>query len=581
MLMKKPNADSAAADLTESEPQQVGAGINYTDPNSPWAPFYVRTSHILFACLLVGIYLLFEVLTPLGHTDIWGHLKFGQWIVEHRTLPDKEPFSLFSDPTQSYWNFQWLSQVTFYLTYRAGALLAKGDELRQTAGGVEMLRTLHGLTITLKFAFLTLAAWRSTRSLPLAIVVSLVMLLVAFPSSSIQRPQVFAEVFFAMLIWWVSGPQLSRYTFIFVPILFTVWANFHGSFLIGYVFLGLFCTGKIIETLVGRVRPWRQILRVTWLWHGLAALALAPLAIGLLNPHGFEIYENVLQLSRHPNLRTLSEWGALGFSLTDGGSIIFLAILVLIVLAQCASPRPLSISRLLVLLAFALGSLYQQRILIWLIMITPWVIAPLLKHALVYLPKSWLHVHSIPSLRKTMMVGALMLIGFSWSGLFQLIMGRDPMPLSVSVTHATLWQVAMELKHGDTMPELADALKTYPQKRFQGRIFVQDNLSDYLLWSLPAKAPLLLYNHAHLFPEEIWQHQITILTAGPGWSSLVDHYRVNLIAFDPSGWPELASELRTDPAWHVVVDEGEADAAPQAVAVQNMKLFIAVRKKPI
>ncbi len=120
------------------DPQEVGAGIDYTDPNSALAWLYLRTSHILFAGMLVFVFLFYGVFTPLGHTDIWGHLKYGEWIVNQRALPEKELFSAFSDQEQPYWNFQWLSQTLFYLAYHAGELLVKGDELRQAAGGVEM-----------------------------------------------------------------------------------------------------------------------------------------------------------------------------------------------------------------------------------------------------------------------------------------------------------------------------------------------------------------------------------------------------------------------------------------------------------
>jgi len=559
------------------DPQEVGAGIDYTDPNSALAWLYLRTSHILFAGMLVFVFLFYGVFTPLGHTDIWGHLKYGEWIVNQRALPEKELFSAFSDQEQPYWNFQWLSQTLFYLAYHAGELLVQGDELRQAAGGVEMLRSLHGLLMALKFAFLTLAVWRSTRSLPIALSASTLLLAMTLAPGRIQRPQVFAEVFFAILIWWASGPQLSRITWLVVPLLFVVWANCHGSFVIGYLFLGLVCSGRVIESWWSQ----SQVFRSSWLWQGLAALALTPIAMGLLNPHGFEMYANVLQLSRHPNLRTITEWAPLDFGELLGGSAIYLIVLGLVVLSQAVSPRPIPLSRLLVLLAFAVGSLYQQRILVWLLMVTPWVVAPLWKHALALVPRSRFPARSVASLRKTMIAGALILIGFSWSGFCQLITGRDPLPLGASVTHATLWQVSLELKQGGAMPPLADALKAYPNKRFEGRIFVQDCLADYLMWSLPERERLLVYNHAHVFPEEIWQHQLTILSANPGWASLVDRYQVNLIIFDPLAWPDLATQLRADRSWAILLDEGVAGSEPQLVAVHNMKLFVALRKQPI
>src|SRR5262245_36462064 len=74
----------------------LGAGIDFTDPNSPLAPYYLRASHLVAVALLGGIVILYSWF-PLWHTDIWGHLKFGQWIVEHRELPEREPLCEFAD----------------------------------------------------------------------------------------------------------------------------------------------------------------------------------------------------------------------------------------------------------------------------------------------------------------------------------------------------------------------------------------------------------------------------------------------------------------------------------------------------
>src|SRR6185312_1877692 len=128
MSEQHPSSDRSV----EGEPLQVGAGIDFSDPNSALAPFYLRASHIAAIAFLALVFFFFGIATQLAHTDVWGHLKYGQWIVENRALPDREPFSLFSDPEQAFWNFQWLTQVIFYLCYHAGELLAGGDEVHRT-----------------------------------------------------------------------------------------------------------------------------------------------------------------------------------------------------------------------------------------------------------------------------------------------------------------------------------------------------------------------------------------------------------------------------------------------------------------
>jgi hypothetical protein len=306
-----------------------------------------------------------------------------------------------------------------------------------------------------------------------------------------------------------------------------------------------------------------------------------PLAVNLLNPEGFDLLPNVVKLAQHPNIPTIVEWSPLDFSQAQSGHWIYLITLGLILVSQAISPRPMNFSRLMVTLAFVIGPLFQQRMLIWWLMMVPWLIAPLCKDLRVVVPRSWRLSATTGSFRKTLIGVVLVLICVSWSGLFQLAIGRDPLPLGSSATRATVWKLAFELKKGGTMPELAAALKSYPQQRFRGRIFAQDSLSDFLLWALPEKAPILVYNHAHVFPEEIWQHQITVLSGGPGWASLLDRYQINLVVVDPIGWPKLAAALRENTDWTVLLDESASQSTRMQGGIANTKLLIALRKSPL
>ena len=42
------------------------------------------------AAALAAVFALASFL-PLWHTDVWGHLSYGRWIVETRSLPETEP----------------------------------------------------------------------------------------------------------------------------------------------------------------------------------------------------------------------------------------------------------------------------------------------------------------------------------------------------------------------------------------------------------------------------------------------------------------------------------------------------------
>jgi hypothetical protein len=475
-----------------------------------------------------------------------------------------------------------LTQLFFYACYHAGELLAGGDDLHRMAGGVEMLRALHGLLTMLKIAFLMLAIRRSTNSLPLATTGAILYVVLAHGYSRIERPQVVGEVLFALLLWTISGRQLAWWCVAGIPAFFVVWANCHGSFLVGFVLLGAMCAGQIVASIwaprpIDRAKWWRNC----WIRFGIPSLVLAPVAIGILNPHGWELYPGILELSRHPNIRTVAEWAPLDFSKPVGGHWLYLGTLALVTLSQAVSPRPLGLSRALVLLAFGIGPLHQQRMGIWWMLIFPWVLMDLWHGAAAVMPRFWRGFRSVPSFRKTLIAVLVVLMGASWSGAVQLLFGKDPRPLANAVTRSTLWPLAQHLRTGAGLPELGAALKKYPNQRFQGRIFAQDMLADYLVWALPEKAPIQIYNHAHVFPEAVWHDHITVLEGKKTCKSVLDRYQVNLIAIDPIVCTELAQVIRESGDWQIIKDEGQGEGQDRIPDVFNGKLFVALRKQPI
>src|SRR5262245_50974355 len=99
------------------------------------------------------------------HTDVWGHLRFGEYIVREHRLPEHEMFSGdYADQERPYLNFQWLAHAGSYLGYATGARLAGGDPDRQLAGGALALATEHAVASVLRLLILMLVFQRLTGS---------------------------------------------------------------------------------------------------------------------------------------------------------------------------------------------------------------------------------------------------------------------------------------------------------------------------------------------------------------------------------------------------------------------------------
>ena len=132
----------------------IGAGIDFADPNSPLARYYLRPVHVAAVAVLGLVFLLLNHV-PLWHTDIWaggrrsvdgGARHFARW----------QSVLSIRGPGCAALHYDWLSQCFFPLIFQVGAALAGGDGSRQLAGGVDALRFTHALLVLLPWWF----CWR-------------------------------------------------------------------------------------------------------------------------------------------------------------------------------------------------------------------------------------------------------------------------------------------------------------------------------------------------------------------------------------------------------------------------------------
>lgn len=583
-----------AAPAPEADAVRLGAGFDFTDPNSPLAPYYLRASHLVAIALLGLIFFYFSNVVPLGHTDVWAHLKFGAWIVERGELPPREPFSPFSDQDTEYFHFQWLAQSAASLAYQAGAWLAGSDPGRQTEGGVHALRTAHAVVVTLRFLVLLIAFSRLSGSLPLACAGIVVVLLPSFGPTGVQRPQALGELFFALVLLGLVRPVMSVRAMVVVPLLFALWANCHGSFLAGLMLVGVFLAGRGLDVCraAGKWNPLRalgdaQVRRL------LAVLAVSAALVAVLNPHGPALYRHALGLARNPNIMMMTEWLPLPFSLDiEGGHWTYWGLLVLLLLSQAVSPVGLTLGQMLVVLTFGVLPLVQQRMMTWWVMLAPALLVQLWSATGAALAPSalaaggrqvagrwpWLHWQSVPSFRKTLLAALLLVLAALYSGPGSWALAGRPRPLGQAVGPQTPWRLSAQIQAPPgakaIWPELAQALaENYPGGRFQGRIFASEVLGDYLLWSLPRENAVLVYSHVHVFPASHWEEYTRVLYGNPGWWEVLDRHRVNLVIVESDVRKALADELRKDPDWLVV-----PDAANKGNEVRPL---VALRRRPL
>ncbi len=71
---------------------------------------------------LYAVFALLTVQTPVVEADIWWHLRTGQWIIEHGTVPVTDPFT-YTCWGQPWMAYSWLFELVAYAVYQQAGLV--------------------------------------------------------------------------------------------------------------------------------------------------------------------------------------------------------------------------------------------------------------------------------------------------------------------------------------------------------------------------------------------------------------------------------------------------------------------------
>jgi len=537
-----------------------------TSPDAP-RRFRLTNGDLLGVLLLGGIFVYFAG-APLWYTDVWAHAKYGEWYWTRATTPDVEPLSPFTDKTRPFANVAWLSQVTYYIAYQFGAEVAGGDAESRLRGGAESLRSLHLLLLAGRFVFLWLALRRFGGSANWAAVGVTLYFLALRNEAAVQRPQAFGVFFLTVVLYLLSAANLSRRAMVVLPLLFLLWANLHGTFVVGLAVLGLHATGRAIER--GPFDPEVRRLVVVGVLCGLATL---------VNPHGVLLYKYVLAFSGHPNLQTMKEWWPM--TLADSGP--YLMSLVLLAFVRLLGGRKVGAAGWLVALPFAAWPWMQGRAILWWWTLAVWLLArlgPGLGDRFATMPSL---PEGEPSRCKAWAAAAALGVCALFFPPVRSAVFGTPATVGDVVSPGTPWRLALELTarpadEGRWLPELRSLQRAhYPDGRFQGVIFASETQGDFLIWALPADAPVLMFTHAHVFTKKHWDECLDAKYADGEWSAFLTRHRCNLIVVEVKSHEKLAAAVRADAAWLIVRDEQPVEVKRGVWVGQ----FIALRKDPL
>lgn len=216
---------------------------------------------LVWTGLLVGLGVVAALAKGVQDPDYFWHMATARWILEHGRIPDADPFS-FTWAGRPWLPHEWLGEMLMY----------------QLVSAIGPMPTM-GLFGALVPASLGVLGWRLRASGLSNLPVALAMLagaLVFIPYATI-RPQTMSWAIVALLLALLISLRPDRgWLLAALPVLFAVWSNLHGLWVVGLGIVAMFA----LATIAGAT-PMSARRRAVALAAGAAVLAVC------LSPGGF------------------------------------------------------------------------------------------------------------------------------------------------------------------------------------------------------------------------------------------------------------------------------------------------------
>ena len=460
----------------------------------------------VFAVFLLALFPAGNALLPRLDEDTWWHLAVGRWVVEHRTVPDTDPFSRLGQEGHIPWvAYSWLHEVALYAAYRAGGL-----------GGVLAFRhLLDSVTfVTLAWFVLRGSDGKARPPVVLALVTATLIPIM------LERPWHYTVAFTTLALHAAielrAGAPARRFWWL-VPV-FALWANLHIQFVLGFGVLGLGLLATGFER-------WR-VGGPAWSWAGWAGLIATCMLATLANPYHVRLYQVVWEYATQTGaLRLVSElappdpmawwnwalYGLLGWA------------------AVACSARRLPVFDTALLIVGAVFSLRMQRD-IWFGALTAAAVLTRLSAVAPPAPDRWL------VLRLVAVTAAAVLLA---RGVWHLGPGRARTP---------------EAANRDVYP--AGAVGYLQAHRPPGAIYNHFNWGGYLIWALP-EYPVGMDGRTNLYGDDRLLRAYRTWTGEAGWDRDPDLAAAGVVLAPKKlgGGIRLDGLLRADPRWRVAYED--------------------------
>jgi hypothetical protein len=286
--------------------------------------------------------------------DLWWHIKTGELILSTHRWATTDPYS-YTAKGMPWMSCEWLGDVVFAAVYRIGGL--RGLEA--------LLVVLASAVILALYAFATLRCGNSKAGF----VASAVLLTLANASFNL-RPQMMGYLFLILTLIVLERFRQGRQRAVWLlPVLFMIWINSHGSWIIGLGVVALYIACGLASFQMGSLEAQRwstsERLRLeTVFMFSLAAIAVTPYGVRLA------AYPFTVASSLPISVANILEWQVMPFNLVGGK--IFLGLVLGFFLAQMAFRFSWPVYEILLFLfATAMACLHVRFLLLFVPLFVP------------------------------------------------------------------------------------------------------------------------------------------------------------------------------------------------------------------
>jgi hypothetical protein len=463
---------------------------------------------IIFILLLFSL-ALSTPSTLLLDCDTGMHIKAGEYILNHLSVPKHDIFSAAAEPLP-YVAYEWLSQVIMASVYRAGGL----------TGIVAFFSFLIAFTYYLFFRILKKENGN--------IVVTIVVALLVISASSVHwlaRPHMFSILLFIIWYFILDLYQYKNKNYLYLlPLTMIFWVNLHGAFILGFMLCGIYLLGNII-LMIRESKPLKDIYKTKAKY--LFYLLLFIIAASLLNPNGIKgLLQPLTVISDKFLVNHISEYLSPDFH--NSNCFPFQMLLLLMIVILFFSKREKNIIEMTLTVIFTAMALYSVRnIPFYAIIIAPVLVRR--EDSILYetKPESGLYFRDCLWL----LLPSFIVAGLAVNGNI-----RHQFDESLKPVYAV------------------EFLKT---QNLQGNMFNEYDFGTYIIYSAYPQYKVFIDGRAEMYGAERFKNYYRIQKIKPGWEKILEKYNVNFMIINSDS--TLSKFLLSDHNWKLIYSDAVAD----------------------